>query len=112
MSAWRSRFKAAAPVVLFAVGATLLLGVTPSNAAYSLYCNVLVPPTTNCADASGGSYVGGVYYANEAYYPGSGTVSVCERANYQSGGAQVSRRCANNDVGSAQDLYYSCDYHL
>lgn len=59
------------------------------------------------------AFYSGVTNQNIAQYSGAGTVSVCERANEYLG-AQISRRCANNYVDSAQDIcpYTAINMHL
>lgn len=43
-------------------------------------------------------------FANVAQYPGTGTVSVCQRVISLEGGNTLSRRCRNNTAGSETDL--------
>ncbi|MGN6187339.1 MAG: hypothetical protein ACTHOE_00440 [Conexibacter sp.] len=81
--------------------AVLALGSTAASATTTQYCNQLVAPMTACP-----ATFSGVANRNVAQYPGSGTVSVCERVN-EYNGLQISRRCANNYVDSALDL---CPY--
>jgi hypothetical protein len=95
-------------LVAFACCATLLIAARPAAASTTKYCGTLVSPNSAC----GGWlwYQFGSFF-NEAEYPGSGTVSVCEHAylGYGNGGTTISRRCANNGVGSYEDLYYYYD---
>jgi hypothetical protein len=70
------------------------------------YCFRLVSPHTDCASMPGSEnwINGGDYYENLSYYPGAGTVSVCEHVYWINNGNQtVSDRCANNSVSG--ELY-------
>lgn len=79
----------------------LALGSGSAGATTTQYCNQLVAPMTACP-----ATFSGVANQNVAEYPGSGTVSVCERVN-EYNGSQISRRCADNYVDSGLDL---CPY--
>lgn len=74
------------------------LGTEPAEAINVYYCGYLVAPYSRCPSSGGyNRFVG-----NRATYPGSGYVSVCERANGSIG--TVSRRCAFTTVASGSDL--------
>lgn len=64
------------------------------------YCGTLVPAFSQCTDTRNGLALQG----NRATYPGSGSVSVCERVERGSDGALLSRRCAITTVASDGDL--------
>ncbi len=83
--------------ILVAVVASLAFVPTVASAT-TAYCGILVQPFSRCT-----SSVFGVFHYNEARYPGSGTVSVCERADAQSG-VLLSRFCHDNVAGSGGDL--------
>jgi hypothetical protein len=73
---------------------------TPAHAMDFFYCMHLVPPFTACDQ-----FVGSIpAQGNRATYPGSGTVSVCEKVLRANDGTQISRRCANTTVASGTDL--------
>lgn len=74
---------------------------TSRAATLTEYCKILVDPYSQCSRRPPLDNWG----FNHANYPGSGTVSVCERADTVEG-AMVSRRCRNHAVGSADDLDY------
>jgi hypothetical protein len=91
----------AAACAFVAASAMLLGGAGVAGATTTQYCNQVVAPMTACP-----AVYSGTTNQNIAQYPGSGTVSVCERAT-EYNGLTVSRRCANNYVDSAQDI---CPY--
>lgn len=64
------------------------------------YCGYLVPPKSQCDDRRYSLPLQG----NRATYPGSGSVSVCERVERTTGGELISRRCAYGTVASGSDL--------
>src|SRR4051794_12222152 len=84
---------------------SLALRPAPAHAG-AYYCGVLVLPYTDCADMVAGSIHVGHFNYNKALYTGAGTVGVCEHTYLHYYGDTVSRRCANNSVSSACDLYY------
>lgn len=97
-----SRTRALA-VALATAALAAAAGAAPSASAGVLsYCGVLTPPKTACSQAadSNGTY----FYDNQAYYGGSGTVSVCEKVYLYATGSMISRRCADTLVGTGGDL--------
>lgn len=80
-----------------------LVGASSASAGVVLYQAFLQP--TEAFAYAGGALQSGVYY-NVAFYEGSGTVSVCEKAT-SSNGTIMSRRCGNNEAGSQTDLNFN-----
>ena len=82
--------------------------------ATEYYCGILVLPYTDCADMPLGDYAYGAIYYNQAYYNGSGTVSVCQHDYIYGTTDTVSRTCGNNsaDSGCSLDAYYTDGYEL
>ncbi|MGN6276038.1 MAG: hypothetical protein ACTHNP_08945 [Solirubrobacterales bacterium] len=90
-------------VACLAVAVPLAVASSASAARVVYYQAFLYP--TEAYPYAGGALQSGVYY-NNAYYEGSGTVSVCEKAT-SSNGTVMSRRCGNNGAGSEGDLYFN-----
>ena len=96
---------------LLALAATLALTMAAFTAAGAQagivsegYCNRLVAARTACwAEDGGGPAPVSRLIKNSASYPGSGTVSVCERIADEALN-NYSRRCANNFVESGSDI--------
>lgn len=85
-------------LVLLGATALAMLISAPSAFAYSDYCGYLLNPSQRC-DALGYPNTKQTHSAtdqNRARYPGSGTISVCERIEYGYGGALLSRVCGNS----------------
>jgi hypothetical protein len=78
------------------------------------YCGIVVAPYTDCANQSGGSWVDGDVYYNQAYYNGSGTVWVCQNTYIYGTGNSISRSCGPQSAssGCALDYYYENFYKL
>jgi len=108
--------------VLAAVAASAAIAVpaslvpaAPANAFEVGYCYVSVPPYTDCANASGGSWYNGYFSANQAdVYEGSGGFNVCEHTYIAGTGDTVSDRCGPmpEDSGCDLDWYYANGYEL
>ena len=110
--AWRAPRRASRTLILALSAlmccAVFLTAARPAQAGQTQYCGIYVSPYSACS--SWLYYQFGSYF-NEASYGGGGTVNVCEHSylGYGSGGTTISRRCANNSVGSGEDLYYYYD---
>jgi hypothetical protein len=86
--------------LVFGLGLALVvlaLHAATASAGQSNYCGILVEPYSPCTSSTTG-----VYYYNEASYPGTGTVSVCEKVYDQYG--LVSRFCHDNVAGSGGEI--------
>jgi hypothetical protein len=81
-----------------------LIGASSASADQVIFYQAFLQPT-EAFPYAGGALQSGVYY-NNAYYEGSGTVSVCEKAT-SSNGTVMSRRCGNNNAGSEGDLNFN-----
>jgi hypothetical protein len=99
------RFALAVALAAALTTASMAMKPAPAHAGAN-YCGVLVLPYYDCANMVDGSIHVGHFNYNKAYYTGAGTVGVCEHTYLHYEGSTVSRRCANNAVGSACDLYY------
>jgi hypothetical protein len=82
--------------------------VSVAYAASSNYCGILTPPESQCSDRS---LVVANAQRNAAGYPGTGSVSVCQRLERPSDGFLRSRTCAINytqtvssDYGNSQGI--------
>ena len=98
----RFRARAVAAVLVVAAMGAVAGGASSASAASFHYCGVLTPPRTACSQVADSNSA--YFYDNQAIYPGSGTVSVCQKVYLYSTGSMISRRCANTIVGTAGDL--------
>ncbi|MCW3047306.1 MAG: hypothetical protein JWO74_1590 [Solirubrobacterales bacterium] len=86
--------------LVFGLGLALVilaLHAATASAGQVNYCGILVAPYSPCTSSTSG-----VYNYNEASYPGTGTVSVCEKVYDQYG--LVSRFCHDNVAGSGGQI--------
>ena len=99
---WRATATSCAVISGFAVAGATVGQPSPSTAEAIdyFYCGNLVAPRSQCSDRERSLPLQG----NRATYPGAGVVSVCERVERTTGGALLSRRCANGTVASDGDL--------
>lgn len=74
--------------------------VRDASAATQQYCRVLVDPHTYCWDEPFQRY----YTLNVVFYPGSGSVSVCEKVRGPDLN-QISLRCGTNYANSGTDTH-------
>lgn len=90
--------------VVLALLAATTLGAAASSSAHAIYsssyCGWVVAPNSPCSDSRNGTNI----FANVADYPGTGTVSVCQRVTSLEGGNTLSRRCRNTQASSETDL--------
>lgn len=64
------------------------------------YCGIKVPPDTDCANVSGGSWSNGYFNYNYVYHPGGGGLAVCAHTYIRSTSETVARQCDPNSAAN------------
>jgi hypothetical protein len=93
-----------------ALSSAIIVTTSTGTAKATSYCGIWVPPYTDCAKTSGGSWVNGYFNENWAHaqysLEGGSGIPVCEHTYIAGTGTTVSNHCEGANAYSFCDLYY------